>query len=588
MPQVQKKLGRLKPKYDRRTLQFNKYFSTLPYVPQTSHWLNAPPLGMLMNDTIGDCTIAGIGHNQRIWSKQNNIDYAMTDAQALAAYIAVTGLEGAAFNPATGENDNGCACLDVLKYAQNTGTGGQKIGPYVQVDVSNHSHVEHAQFWFGGLYIGINMPVSAQNQPVIWDVPKGGLTGPGTPGSWGGHCFTGDTKISLLDGREVSLFELTMMYADKEFWVYSCDERGNIVPGKAHHPRKTGKKQKIVAVTLDNGEVIKCTPDHRFLMRNGKYKEAKDLKAGESLMPLYRRDTEKDEMGMPAGYELYYNPMNKKWYLTHRLVANRTQGHYSGIVHHDDFNKKNNDPVNLKIMDWDEHTKLHTGMQKPDQLIAYSKSTEGKQKSREMMQALWADPVWRANRLKKNGENATKRLNESYAAGIPIGFLALPEKQRKAISAANGKANVGKMHTLEVVQKRVRTLKDRWANDPDFRERMEVISIDNLPNANNHKVMSVEEVGYEDVYDITVDKYHNFALSAGVFVHNCVAIAGHSPVGLDVITWGERITMTWAFWDSYVEECYAILSNDFVKNPVSAPNGLNMQALIADLALVTA
>lgn len=187
---TQKKLGRLKPKFDRRTLQFAKYFSTLPYVPQTSHWLNAPPLGMLMNDSIGDCTIAGIGHAQRIWSKQNNIDYAMTDAQALEAYIAVTALEnnGVGYNPSTGENDNGCACLDVLKYARNTGIGGQKIGPYVQVDVSNHSHVEHAQFWFGGLYIGINMPVSAQSQPTMWDVPKGGLTGPGTPGSWGGHC----------------------------------------------------------------------------------------------------------------------------------------------------------------------------------------------------------------------------------------------------------------------------------------------------------------------------------------------------------------------------------------------------------------
>lgn len=37
----------------------------------------------------------------------------------------------------------------------------------------------------------------------------------------------------------------------------------------------------------------------------------------------------------------------------------------------------------------------------------------------------------------------------------------------------------------------------------------------------NHKVASVEEDDVEDVYDITVDGYHNFALSAGVFVHNC-------------------------------------------------------------------
>jgi hypothetical protein len=36
----------------------------------------------------------------------------------------------------------------------------------------------------------------------------------------------------------------------------------------------------------------------------------------------------------------------------------------------------------------------------------------------------------------------------------------------------------------------------------------------------NHKIASIEPMGYEDVYDIEVDEYHNFALSSGVFVHN--------------------------------------------------------------------
>jgi hypothetical protein len=37
----------------------------------------------------------------------------------------------------------------------------------------------------------------------------------------------------------------------------------------------------------------------------------------------------------------------------------------------------------------------------------------------------------------------------------------------------------------------------------------------------NHKVMSIHRIGGKlDVYDLTVEKYHNFALSSGVFVHN--------------------------------------------------------------------
>ena len=36
----------------------------------------------------------------------------------------------------------------------------------------------------------------------------------------------------------------------------------------------------------------------------------------------------------------------------------------------------------------------------------------------------------------------------------------------------------------------------------------------------NHKVVSIEYCGREDVYDLSVDKYHNFAAN-NIFVHNC-------------------------------------------------------------------
>lgn len=104
-----------------------------------------------------------------------------------------------------------------------------------------------------------------------------------------GHgCFSGDTKIPLLNGEIKTLEELTQNYADKEFWVYSCDSEGNICAGKASHPRVT-KFAEVINVILDNGEEIKCTEDHLFLMRDGTYKQAKDLVAQDSLMPLYRK-----------------------------------------------------------------------------------------------------------------------------------------------------------------------------------------------------------------------------------------------------------------------------------------------------------
>lgn len=70
-----------------------------------------------------------------------------------------------------------------------------------------------------------------------------------------------------------------------------------------------------------------------------------------------------------------------------------------------------------------------------------------------------------------------------------------------------------------------------WS-DPEFRKRhaerssKRMIEINKKKWANNHKVVSIQKITHYTpvpVYDITVDKYHNFAISAGVFVHNCDA-----------------------------------------------------------------
>jgi hypothetical protein len=55
------------------------------------------------------------------------------------------------------------------------------------VEPGNHLHVRQASTLFGGIYIGLELPVTAQDQDV-WAVPAGGAKGPGAPGSWGGHA----------------------------------------------------------------------------------------------------------------------------------------------------------------------------------------------------------------------------------------------------------------------------------------------------------------------------------------------------------------------------------------------------------------
>jgi DNA gyrase subunit B len=110
-------------------------------------------------------------------------------------------------------------------------------------------------------------------------------------GQSAGGCFSGGTKIALLDGRNVSFKQL--VEEDKRSkinFVYTINDNGNITAAEIKNPRVTKKNAEVIKIILDNNEEIICTPDHKFMLRNGAYKEAKDLTKQDSLMPLYKRE----------------------------------------------------------------------------------------------------------------------------------------------------------------------------------------------------------------------------------------------------------------------------------------------------------
>lgn len=102
-------------------------------------------------------------------------------------------------------------------------------------------------------------------------------------GRW--SCFTGDMKIKCLDGNDYS-FEELVNNGIEELWVYSVNENGDIVPAIAFNPHITKYVDEIIEIVLDNNEVIKCTPEHLFMLNDGTYKKAKNLTENDSLMPL--------------------------------------------------------------------------------------------------------------------------------------------------------------------------------------------------------------------------------------------------------------------------------------------------------------
>ena len=65
------------------------------------------------------------------------------------------------------------------------------------------------------------------------------------------------------------------------------------------------------------------TPDHPFMLRDGSYKPARALLTGDSLMPLYRKLSDRQEPGITInGYEMAWDPRSGTWLFTHLLTRN--------------------------------------------------------------------------------------------------------------------------------------------------------------------------------------------------------------------------------------------------------------------------
>ena len=102
-------------------------------------------------------------------------------------------------------------------------------------------------------------------------------------------CFSGDTKIEMYQGEPKTLAELVdMAHRGMRAEVFTLDPHRNVRIKPMRAPRLVRRNDTVVKVTLESGAEIVCTPDHRFLLRDGTYREAEQLKAKDQLMPFAR------------------------------------------------------------------------------------------------------------------------------------------------------------------------------------------------------------------------------------------------------------------------------------------------------------
>lgn len=221
-----RKLGRKTKRVDERTLKLSKYLSTtLPPVPVACDWTSGiTSWGMMENDTLGDCTIAAAGHLVMAWTaavSSGETVRQLPDSVIQDYYSAWCG-----YVPGDSSTDNGGVEIDILNNWRKYGFGlranrqGQdRLAAYVSVNPGNLDEVKQAIALFGGLYIGLQLPTTAQGQ-LVWDVVGDG-SGDSAPGSWGGHAvpITKYSQTRLTCVTWGALLDMT-----NEFWAKYVDE----------------------------------------------------------------------------------------------------------------------------------------------------------------------------------------------------------------------------------------------------------------------------------------------------------------------------------------------------------------------------
>ena len=419
------------------------------------------------------------------------------------------------------------------------------------------------------------------------------------------NCFTGDTAVQLLNGENKSILHLLNDYNNNiDNYVYSFNHEKQIIePKKILKVFKSGQNAQIVKVTLDNGQIIKCTPEHRFMLRDGSYLQAENLTPGQSLMPLY---TKYPKEGL-TDYRLYYEPMEDRWHYEHRRFAIEIYDE-KYLVHHKDCNPKNNSPSNLIWMSKSahiiEHARLQTGAHSAEAKLKRSMSVKRSHlnvdNTKNGLLRYYHGTIEERLQQKKQHDEALLKQKEFYeelSSLFNIDYLSADDETKKRCIAIYANYAAGKKVSFDLNKPTIKQLKQAekeiqikvgeyynvdiktlsryelhslvmryyyefvpnyktqiaqqvslnhkkglyknaeaaisnrvwWTNGNTGKQNNLYLKVNDIPpegfvrgrTLKNHKVTSVEFLtDTADVYDIEVADNHNFALAAGVFVHN--------------------------------------------------------------------
>jgi len=209
-------LGKLAVVLDSRTLKVED-FADLPSPPGIRHWESKLPddVGMLGNDTVGCCTAVGYVDLEQTWTAEASERWIPRTQEVLSAYGSYSG-----WTPSDPSSDRGADMLTALKYFRANGVGGRRPpGAFMKLEHRDPDVVKAVINFFGGVYVGAELPVSSQTDLGWTDISS-------PVGSWGGHCMAG---VGYDRGEVTFLTWGRKQRATWQWWTRYVDEAYAIV-----------------------------------------------------------------------------------------------------------------------------------------------------------------------------------------------------------------------------------------------------------------------------------------------------------------------------------------------------------------------
>lgn len=168
-------LGLIPPNPEDVQLKLSEFadFSRLPKPPKVfGHGLDMA-WGMLGNNSVGDCVIAGGMHEEMLWAGEVGAVPPFTAQAAIAQYSEITG-----YSPNIPFSDRGTDMKVAANFRRQIGLKDangdrHKIDAYLRIDDNDLDHLFTAAFVFGAVGLGAAITFAAESQFQAgepWDV----------------------------------------------------------------------------------------------------------------------------------------------------------------------------------------------------------------------------------------------------------------------------------------------------------------------------------------------------------------------------------------------------------------------------------